>query len=278
MKLTNVSFPVFFLFAVILLFAACEKDDNGEPDTSELFPTGCLLESYTRITNIGNEFRYEYDFNSNGLLSASKVYQNGSLSSDRTYQRDDLGRLERINILNVSSGDITSYRIYEYENDSAIPVRYDAFSIEDDGSENRVFQEEYEYEGDRVLALTTTFFDESGEITSSSKTTYEYKEEADQLVVTAINSDEINDVVTSRRVRTYNKDVTNPFMSVALFQNALAYYALVEMEVFDIDGQLDENFSYTIMSDTDEPAETMSIQYLYLDGDISTFDLSFNCD
>lgn len=283
MRLSSAHLVYICLF-IITVFSACEKEVGDGLNLPDAFPKGCLLEEYTLTDPLGNIYRYEYDFDNEGLVIANTQYfdDNGDfdVGGRYTYQRDDLDRLERVNRLDEEDGYsfVVGYRSYQYDDNGIIPSKIEYFDIVN-GSEILRYYIEYKYKGVKTLesieSRNIVFLDEMGTITRVNLYTYEYEEEADQLIVIVRVYED--GALFSRMIYTYDKGAPNPRYSISSFLNFTAY-KLQKTKSFDGSGDIKASRSFTNVYDVDENGRRINLQRFYLNGDIATYDFKYKCD
>lgn len=255
--------------AIVLQFSACKKDNN-DPGIPQAFPAGCQLMSYTVIfSSFSTELKNDYTFDGDNLLLAAQVYVNDELTGRRTYQRDSRNRIIQINRFD-EFGDLEGYDKISYDGDSERLMRVDFYDVENGGIEILNDYLIYEHEGNRIQKVTR--FESDG--SENSRITYEIDDESNKVITREYDADGI---LYERRILTLNPERPNPFLSVS----AVTYFlteATIKVDTYDESGELDLGSSYSVIYDDDEVNETLNMQYVYLDGDITTYNMSYNCN
>lgn len=254
-----------------LLITSCEKDDDGgmeNPEPELVFPNDCRMDNFIEFSDsqLDTSIRiYSYDIDGN--VTEVQDFVNDSLSLIRKHDRDDLGRLIKLEFYypeNVPGGhyeyryidntDIVSdYTVY-WDNGS---VYYSVYYTYQEGT-NQILRDSIDYELFDVIYVHT----------------YEYD---DANNTQAVFTDK-NGVYNGKTITSFNPEITYPFLRA---NNPLHYNypsAIVSYESYDENDVLKENSSYTIAYDIDENNRMIHMTHNYQSGEITETIISYDCE
>jgi YD repeat-containing protein len=267
MKTIKLLALLFLGLTSILLFSACENDDDNPdiPDPVFEFPGDCQLEEYTITSSTStNITRRAYTYDENGRVLKRDSYTNDTLVSSLLHQWDDMGRMIEVSVENAE-GEQTNNTVYEYQPNGDLVLNETIYFESEDPFLIRWYT--YEEGSSRISKDSAYYFDTD----FSRVSLYEYNDAANQRTVTTYRDGEYEE----REVINFDPAMDYPFSTTSVYYFNLPN-AVLSFSSYDENDQIEDGSSYSVVYAMDKEAREMTMTYNYLSGRVSEFVLSYD--